>query len=83
MTNRSVRIYAYMGSAAAEVAAGAVTLAARHIIRAPARPYQDFLKNAQLSVMNDPEIAAADAGHTCQRAGLTRAQQHSPGSRRP
>ena len=35
MTNRSVRIYAYMGSAAAEVAAGAVTLAARHIIRAP------------------------------------------------
>ena len=27
MTNRSVRIYAYMGSAAAEVAAGAVTLA--------------------------------------------------------
>src|SRR4249919_2803908 len=29
MTNRSVRIYAYMGSAAAEVAAGAVTLTLR------------------------------------------------------
>ncbi len=39
---------------------------------AMAREYEGFLRNAQLSVMNDPEIAATDESHTHRGADLNR-----------